>query len=628
MKKKLGLLLAISSAACLLSGCQVNPNHEEEQKEEGHHEEEEHHDEEHVHVYTTNPHKCDECGEETTCVDSDIDGVCDICDEEWADDTKEFFNSFLGECLPFFKVTKTFEEKSSYIEATVSGDASTAIINSFLKTGSYTSEIDDYFDQEATFLRKPCNNDEFSEILVMVLYNEASDTTFVDVYVAGVQIDEFPKQEVLEVLDGYTEETPVFPTDGDVFIFEKGEEPNYCIVTYNGYAESYLTQLKKAGYYIDESMINYSLYPSFRALSPGRSLAINITDKTSEVSVEFMGVEVPNETEWNDSIKSYMTTLFNEVTPFANAGFTVDEKAGETIEEKGYFQLESFNIDAFKYAVEAMRTDKSFKEEYEEDGGFYTFSKMVGPYKESVVVSVLWSVTTMSFIKGFPTYKTWPAEQIDSCLGITHTDEIPAALGDSFFLYYEDAHPNIANVTVYTNNSGDYEDYLDDLKTAGYKVALLPDGWHEALSKNEQIQIYLQDDTKDVGEGGTSFYKVEIHVFEEEQPVPHFPWDAVKEELDIELDLTDLPVPTGEWFTPSYPYGKGTGASDITITISGGDRDAYLTAIGEAGYEHYSSWDARDYKCYVNWDKHIAIYVYDNGSNTDYAVEYGIAFKL
>ena len=131
--------------------------------------------------------------------------------------------------------------------------------------------------------------------------------------------------------------------------------------------------------------------------------------------------------------------------------------------------------------------------------------------------------------------------------------------------------------------------------------------------------------TQNVEEGDKAYYKVEIHLYKVEETLTYFPLEAVLEEMDKDLEFT-CPIPTGETFTPSYPYGK-IGASDIMITITGGDKVAYISAIEAAGYNHYEAWDGPDYDAYVNFETHIAIYVYDSNTNTDYNVEYGIAFS-
>lgn len=634
MKARNVLFPLLVTGSIVLTGCKSNTPEEPTPTHE-------HVDENHDHIcdecnerfsehtFNLNPHECDICGFITNHIDNNIDGTCDICENSWSKQSKELFISTLGEVLPFFEVTTAFEEKVSYVEATISGNATDLLVSLFEGTTKYTHENGKYLEKDAVYLRKISNKDNSYYVEVMVLYNETTSVTFVDAYLTKVKQESFPSDKVLSELNGFTTETPIFPTDGSTFIFEDGETDGYCLVTYDGAASTYLTQLVEAGYYLDYSMVDYYLYPAIRAMSPGRSLAIQVTDKTSEVTIEFMGAEVPNETEWSDLIKSFQMTLFEEILPFPNANFIIynEEASRKTVEDENYFQVESDNIDAFKYALDAMRSDTSFAEEYEEDGGFYTFSKSAGYFVKKVVISCLWGKTTISFLKVFPIYETWPEDEINYCLGDTYVDIIPESQGTGFYLHYQPNYPNIANVTVY-GTSSDFNNYVDSLKSNGYSIKDTKDGWLVATGKEKSIQIHLFDATEVTEENEVGYYKVEIHIFLTEKTLSYFPMDAFINAMDPELDFTGFPVPTGETFTPSYPYGKQTGAEDIMFEITGGDMAAYVSTIQELGYVHTPSWDYDNYKAYLNYSTHIAIYVYDFGSNTDYSIEYQTLYNF
>ena len=564
-------------------------------------------------------HSCIYCGEVFPTIDSNIDGKCDYCDDHWSEDTKALFNENLGEILPFFKTDSGFEEKPYYIEAVISGNAVNDLVDNFTSTGLYTSSTGDYVGVEATFLTKLAAVED-TQINVMIIYNQANNVTYVDAYTSGIEATDFPIAKVKNVLNGYTSENVIIPDDGTAFIFEKGETEGYCSVTYNGDADAYLTKLVNAGYYIDYSMMDYYLFPAIRAISSGRTLAIQITDKTTEATIEFMGVTAPNEVAWSDEIKDYMTGLIDEVIPFANANFALAENAEETIEEKDYFQLESYNIDAFKYALNAMKSDSSWNEEYEEDGNFYSYTKDFGVCQKKVVISVLWSITTISIMKVFPEYNDFPIDQIIACIGDGYTDTIIPAPGDSYHLYYEPDFEGIANLTVYGDHQ-DYVDYIDALEKAGYKVTSTGDGWDVAIGPEKTIQLDMCDYTEVLYEGDVSFYKVEYKVIEPEEELADFPTKEFEEEMDDDLDFSTVPMPTGTSFVVGYPYGKGM--CDIMVTITGGDMAGYTQSILDAGFIHYEAWDYDNYKCYQNTKLNIVIYIYDLGENTTYAVEFG-----
>mgnify|MGYP003314006006 CR=1 FL=1 len=578
------------------------------------------------HVFNANTHACSTCGVVFPTIDSNIDGKCDYCGEEWSSTTKTLFNEKLGELLPYFKTTLDFEEKPDYIEAVISGNAVEDLKSNFLSTGVYSSRTGEYGEHEATYLRKLSSNEDV-QINVMILYNEANDITYVDAYTTGTEVSEFPTNKVMEILSGHTTETLIVPDDGTAFIFEKGEEENYCMVTYNGNADAYLAKLVNAGYYIDYSMSEYYLYPAIRALSPGRTLAIQITDKTTEVTIEFMAVVAPNGVAWSDQIKTYMTTLIEEVIPFANADFVLADNAEETLEDNEYFQLESYNIDAFKYAINAMKSDTSWNEEYEEDGNFYTYTKDFGYCQKKVVISVLWSITTISVMKVFPTYTKFPLNQIIFCIGTNYTDTIIEAPGESYYLYYESAHEGVANLTVYGDQQ-DYIDFMNALETANYTATPSGDGWVIAVGPDETIQMDILDCTDAVTAETNTFYKVEIKIIEPDDVFTEFPTEAFEEEMDDDLDFSTVPMPTANTYVVGYPYGKGEGMSDILITMTGGDKQGYTQAIIEAGFTHYELYDYDNYVCYVNHNLHIVIYIYDLGDNSIYAVEFGIFFNL
>ena len=581
------------------------------------------------HTFSANLHKCDICGEETECCDLDFDGACDICHKTWSESSRALFNSYLKETLPYFAPDVDFIEKQGgYIEATINGNATDKLVGIFTKNNKYSHKISDYLGKEAHYLEKQSEFSKYTKIVVMVLYNEVNNTTFIDAELKLMEQTNFPALEVLNVLSGHTKEDPVFPNDGERFLFETTDVPGYCIVTYDGNAEAYKELLEEAGYYIDCSMTDYYLYPSYRCLSPGRTIAIQVTDFTSEVQIEFKGEEAPHETEWSNFIKSCMMELFGEVMPFVNAGFNVsdEELAIENIQYHNYFQVESFVIDAFKCALEVFRYDPTFIEEYSEDGNYYTFSKSMGYCLKKAVISCEFGNTVISFMKVFPLYEAFPMEQINYCLDGTYEDVIPEADGESFYLYYEKAHPHIANLTCYGDKE-DFENYLIKLEQEGYQCELLSDGWIMAMGQEESIQIFLFDSTDITKPEDVAFYKVEIHLFKPEETLSYFPLEAVLEELDKDIDFT-CPIPSGETFTPSYPYGK-IGASDIMIAITGGDRAAYISAVIDAGYIYDSSYSIPgQYNAYLNNMTHIAIYIYESESNSDYSVEYGALFEL
>lgn len=639
MKRSTGLLSILLAFTCILSGCKTKEENKDPVNPDPPVPEHVHIDanNDHIcdeclekcsdHVFSTNLHKCDICGEETECADLDGDGVCDICHKTWSSSALSLFDAYLMERLPYFVPDVDFVEKQGdYIEAQMSGDAREKLISIFTSNG-YTDEIGQYLDKEAHYLEKQSKSSKYTKVVVMVLFNEVNNTTFIDASLKLVEQSDFPITEVIKSLHGYTKEDPVFPTDGERFIFETTEVPGYCIVTYDGNAKAYLDVLENAGYYIDYSMVDYYAYPAYRCLSSGRTVAIQVTDLTSEVQIEFKGEEAPNEIEWSDFVKSCMMSLFGEVMPFANANFEVtnEQQALENIEDHGYFQVESYVIDAFKYAVEAFRKDGTFDEEYTKDGNYYTFTKAMGYCLKKAVISCEFGTTIISFMKVFPAYDTFPIEQINYCLGGTYKDVIPEADGDSFYLYYEEAHPHIANLTVYGDKE-DFENYLNKLKEEGYSTETLTDGWIMATGKEETIQMFLFDSTS-AGSEDKSLYKVEIHLFKPEEALPYFPIDAVLEELDDDIEFT-CPIPTGETFTPSYPYGK-IGASDIMITITGGDRLAYIDAVIGAGYLYDSGYSyPGKYDAYLNHSTHIAIYIYNSESNSNYSVEYGALFEI
>ena len=576
------------------------------------------------HTLSETTHGCSLCGEIFPTIDLNIDGKCDYCDDKWSDSTKALFNTKLGELLPFFKTDVDFEEKPYYIEAIVFGDVVNNLVTSFTSTGVYTSRVGEYSGTEAIYLTKLSSIEDI-QINVMLLYNAISDLTYVDAYTTGIEVGNFPINKVLSVLNGHTSETVIVPSDGTTFMFEKGEGQAYCMVTYNGDADAYLAKLVNAGYYVDYSMMDYYMFPAIRALSPGRTLAIQITDKTTEATIEFMGVVAPSGVAWSDEIKTYMNNLIEEVIPFANADFVLADNAEETLQDNEYFQLESSNIDAFKYAIDAMKSDNSWHEEYEEDGNFYTYTKSFGYCEKKVVISVLWSMTTISVMKVFPDYTSFPYEQIIYCIGNDFTDTIIEPTGDSFHLYYESGHEGIANLTVYGDHQ-DYVDYISALENAGYSISSSGDGWDVAIGPNHTIQLDMFDSTQTLFEEDKKLYKVEFKVIEPEEEFSNFPMEEFEEEMDDELDFTNVPLPTGETFVVSYPYEKGH--TDIMLTITGGDKEGYTQAILNAGFSHYSAWDYSNYKCYTNHTLHIVIYIYDLGENSHYAVEFGMLIEL
>ena len=506
MKRGNSLLPILLAFTCILSGC--NKDNDDKEPENpptppAHVHVDLNHD--HIcdqclekcsdHTFSANLHKCDICGEETECCDLDFDGACDFCHKTWSESSRALFNSYLKETLPYFVPDVDFIEKQGgYIEATIIGNATDKLVGIFTKNNKYSHKISGYFDKEAHYLEKQSESSKYTKIVVMVLYNEVNDTTFIDAELKLMVQTNFPAFEVLNVLSGHTKENPVFPSDGEHFTFETTETPGYCVVTYDGSAQNYLEKLESAGYYIDYSMVDYYLYPTYRCLSSGRTVAIQVTDHTSEVQIEFKGEEAPNENEWSDFIKSCMNSLFGEIMPFVNANFIVtnEQQTLENIEDHGYFQVESFVIDAFKYAVDAFEKDGTFSEEYTKDGNYYTFTKTMGYCLKKAVISCEFGNTVISFMKVFPIYNEFPTEQINYCLNGSYIDVIPVADGDSYYLYYENVHPHIANLTVYGSKTN-YDDYLAKLAENNYSLETLSDGWVKALGKDQTIQMFLFD---------------------------------------------------------------------------------------------------------------------------------------
>lgn len=579
------------------------------------------------------------CGDKSEpilyCRDSNIDGSCDICGKSWLNSTKELFFNTFGEVLPYFETTQEFTETPyNYIEAIIDGDARNAIKYTCLSTGKYTVEDADYLRSPALLFYKTCDGDPLKTIRLYVIYNQATDKTYADADLILTEMDFFPRDLVEEYLDDEPLCDIVVPDDGTIFSYEENE---YCCSVYSncdGYA--FLQKLINAEYIIDYSMMEYyEAYYTFRAISNDRSLAMEVdisrlegTDVTCVM--RYSVSEIPTETEWPKAIQTIMVDLFGELLPFANAGFVFNEEQNrESAKYHNYMMGSSYNIDAFEYMVNAYKDRSDYSWEYSDDGNFYTFTKDCGTFFIVAVVGVYESETVITAERQIPAFKTWPGERILECFDIEISDEIPAATGSLFKLYYEEAHPNIALVTV-MGTSTNLDAYLETLETANYKVQPDSISDYAATAPNRSVVIYITDYTDIIGqkEDYEPFFVVEIQAHIPSPIEDDFPLDEVNDELNDGGANYDGPVPTGTSFTVSYPYGQGVGACDVIVSIKGGDRGQFISDINLAGYTYDESYSYLNYDAYANPSKHIVIYVYTDGTNTDYDIEFGLYFSF
>ena len=586
----------------------------------------------HEHEDKNNDHMCDGCGERLSyCQDNNIDGTCDICEKSWSNNTKALFNETIGELLPYFESNNGFElTQYGYIEALVNGDARNAIESCFTSTNKYSCEETEYLGSPALLLLKVCDKNELSSVRVYVIYNSGTDVTYVDVDLTTTEVSNFPIELVNQYLNGKPLCDVIVPDDGTIFSYEEDE---YCCTVYtncDGY--DYLQKVIDADYVIDASMMEY--YPfsyTFRAISSDRSLAMEIDISQLEntnvtCTLKFSAPDIPNETAWPENTQKLMMDLFGELLPFANAGFVFDDDDNEESSKyHNYMMGSSYNIDAFYYMVNAFKAREDYAWTYEEDGNFYTFTKDCNTYLIVVVVGVYESETVVTAERKIPTSTTWPIERILKCFDIEITDEIPAATGNLFKVYYEEAHPNIAIVTV-MGSKQDLDNYIQTLNDAEYKVTSDPISDYAATAPNRSVIMYITDYTDKTGQDADyePFFTIEIQAHEPSPVGAIFPLDEVNAELG---DATyNGPVPTGTSFVTSYPYGKGTGACDIMVSIAGGDKEAFIAAIIEAGYAYDVDYSYKDYDAYSNPSEHIIIYVYKAGTNSDYDIEFGLYF--
>ncbi len=589
----------------------------------------------HTHADTNNDHYCDECNERISyCKDDDINGVCDVCNKSWSNQTKQLFNNTIGELLPYFEVTTDFTQTTyGYLEALVDGDVRDIIDDCFTSTGKYTSEETSYLDSPALLLYKASDSSEQYNIRVYVIYNPGTDISYVDVDTVVRDMDKFPLEQVNNYLDNKPLCNIIVPDDGTIFSYEENEY--CCTVYYNGDGAKYLQKLIDANYIIDTSMMEYYPYRyTFRAISSDRTLTMEIgvsavENTNAKTILKFSYSEVPNEVDWSEEAKEIMMDLIEEVIPFANAGFTFDiEENRESATYHNYMTATSYNIDAFVYAVNAFVANEDYEGTYTEDGGFYTFTKDKGTFIVIVVISVYESETTIAIERKIPSSTTWPSQRILDCFDIEIDDVIPSSEGTLFKVYYEKAHPNIALVTV-VGSKDNLDNYIQSLEDANYVIKSDPISDYAAIAPNKTITMYITDYTDATGQeaGYKPFFTIEIQASEKKQEEAIFPIEEINAELGQADATYDGPNPTGTSFTTSYPYGKGVGACDILVSITGGDREAFINALIAANYLFDSDNSYIDYQAYSNPSKHITVYVYLTGTNSDYDIEFGLYFS-
>ncbi len=582
------------------------------------------------HFDKDNNHYCDECGEKLSeCIDNNIDGTCDICGNSWSDETKMLFVEHLGEVLPYFETSTDFEfTKYEYLESTVNGDAREVIKNCFLSTDKFICEETNYLGSPALLFYKPCNNDELHSIRAYVIYNENIDITYVDVDLIASELHSFPINTVNAYLDNKPLCDVIVPDDGTIFTYE--EDEYCCSVSYNGDGAKYLQKLIDANYIVDTSMMEYYAYSyTFRALSVDRSLAVEIgislLDNTNaKTTLKFSSPDIPNETSWPSDIQELMVDLFSETLPFTNAGFVFDYNENyESSKYHNYMSGYSYNIDAFAYIVKAFISRDDYSSKYTEDGNFYTFTKDCATYQIVASISVYESKTTIYAERKLPVTTSWPGEKITNYFDIEIDDNIPVCEGSLFSIYYENAHPNIIIITV-SGSKLQLSTYIQALKDNDYTVTSDPISDYAATAPNKTIVMYINDYTNSIDRD--PFFTIEIQAHEKPSVGAIFPLD----EINIELGHTTYegPIPSGESFTTSYPYEKGSGACDVMVSITGGNREEFISNLVEAGYIVDSAYSTKDYTAYVFEEDHIVVYVYLEGDNSNFIIEFGLYFTF
>jgi len=562
-------------------------------------------------------HYCDICNAKTSHCDVNIDGTCDICEASWSDNTKTLFNNLYGELLPYFQVDTDFTVKTNYLEAVVNEDATKEIKSIFLGTGKYSHEESTYLENPCDLYYKVCANSPYKTIRVQVIYNGA--VTYVDADYINTVLNEVPAAQITSFLATLTTVSPVLPTDGTKFGYEQNSDN--CYLFSNGDSSKYLTQLKNASYYVDETYDIYQDSTTFRAISPERTLAVEVSTYTVpgesiyQYQICYFVETKPTATAWPTSTKNNMETLFGEELPFVNANFSFGEITDDNLVAR------STNIDAFKYAVDAFTNAQGYSKSFDAETGIYTFIKDKTTFFIKVNISVSLGETTIRSFKAMPTSLTWPGKRILDCFDIEVEDTIPAAEGTFFKLYYEDAHPNIVIVTV-KGTSSQYTKYISDLETAGYDVTddTIVMNCKHAVAPNKTVEMYVTDYTDQTGEI-EPFYTVEIQAKTKPTPQAEFPLTMVNAELSP-LSYTG-PIPTGTGFAVSYPYGQGS--QDVMVSITGGDKTAFVAALEGAGFNYDSIYSyPSQYIAYTKPADNLAVYIYNSATNTDYDMEIGI----
>lgn len=491
-----------------------------------------------------------------------------IVDPDWSDDLKATMEEYLGMILPYFEGAFEWSEDSetSSLTAESANEADAEKVIEAYDALEIEKEVgEDYV--EYTFP----TDDENLVVAVDVYVDEGK--AYVDAYRAFKMVAEWPADKIAACLNGYTKLEPesVPAADGTKFGFTESTQYYYdCYVLVYGSLEAYALKLLNADWVVMESDEEKG-FIEFK--SPKSSLIIDLivlSDEVFRAEIYAIGDPVDPIVEWPAEEVAAFCEGYTEVEIPAAVGSEFFVSPLDPSKSYGYFGVIQVLGGVCADYLETLRA-AGFSVEYDEENDFYF------AIKDNLELDIFDKTSYFAIQAAVYVDPTvWPAETIASFLE-GHTEvEVPAATGDSYFAQASTGY-YYGQVIVY---GGVVADYCSTLEGAGFEVA-----YDET---NECYTAHKDDLAIDVYEYptymGLGFYTYVA-------PAAEWPADLVAALLD---GKTEVEIPEAEG--TSFVVEPLTGFYFGSITISGGDMDAYLSSLESAGFSVV--WDTK-YQCYV-----------------------------
>lgn len=424
-----------------------------------------------------------------------------------------------------------------------------------------------------------------------------------DIYLVP-QAAEFPLEELQEFLDGCTDAT--IPTcEADKFEFGDDVDyyynPYFYVCAYGGDAAAYCSALEDNSFVLKDSGDGYWIY--FAADS---GLEVDVYDYgDTGFEADFYPLVKPAAGFPSENIAEFIGDHSDVVVP---------EAEGEVIYDNGEYSehyevyVQNGDVDAYiealglagftatgvsdYWGVHYLSSDSKIDIAiYDDDGSFYIeISKVEAPE---------------------PAITEWPAEQIAALLGEKAKTAVPECEGTEY------------EITPYTDGceiyviGGDFDAYVEVLTGAGFTFV-------ESRGGGIYVDYISEDGTLLLTLCSAYANDLDIMAFavEPKEEGAKFPSDDVNADLDLVygLSLGSTPLPEGTGFTYNLKGGMYP-----TVTVTGGDKAAYIEALLGAGFVRDEA-ASTDYACDAYKNDTLEVYIYEETDGT-YDVEFGAIYE-